>query len=83
MRIISLFGASALLIAGVANAQVTDPSMSCEAYLKVTAAAGPMPKTGDATMDKMAAEIDAKLNSYCKANPSANAMEAATRVLGG
>ena len=83
MRALCLLGATALLIAGAAHAQVTDPNMDCEAYLKFAAAAGPTPKTGDATMDKMAADIDAKMNAYCKANPKANAMEAAAKALGG
>ncbi len=83
MRTLCLLGAAALLIAGAANAQVTDPNMDCEAYLKLAAAVGPTPKTGDATMDKMAAEIDAKMNAYCKANPKAKAMEAAAKAMGG
>ncbi len=83
MRAIYLLSAAALFVAGAANAQVTDPNMTCEAYLKVAAAAGPTPKTGDAALDKMSAEVDAKMNAYCKANPKANAMEAAAKVLGG
>jgi hypothetical protein len=69
------------LYAGAANAQLTDPSMNCEAYLKVVASAGPAPKSGDAAVDKMAAEADAKLSAFCKANPKANAMEAAQKIL--
>lgn len=83
MRGIFFVGAAALLLAGSANAQVTDPNMDCETYLKLAASVGPTPKTGDAAMDKMAAEVDAKMNAYCKANPKAKAMEAAAKALGG
>lgn len=83
MRGIFFVGAAALLLASSANAQVTDPNMDCEAYLKLAASVGPTPKTGDAAMDKMAAEVDAKMNAYCKANPKAKAMEAAAKALGG
>ena len=83
MRSFFFAGAAALLLAGSANAQVTDPNMDCEAYLKLAATVGPTPKTGDAAMDKMAAEVDAKMNAYCKANPKAKAMEAAAKALGG
>ena len=83
MRTIFFVSATAFLLAGAAQAQVTDPNMTCEAYLKMAAAAGPTPKTGDATMDRMAAELDAKMNTYCKANPKANAMEAAAKAMGG
>ncbi len=75
--------AAAFLLAAPANAQITDPEMDCAAYMKMAAAAGPTPKTGDAAMDKMAAEVDAKMDAYCKANPKAKAMEAAAKALGG
>ena len=71
------------LIVGTANAQLSDPNMNCEGYLKLVASMGPTPKTGDAAMDKMAADADAKLNAFCKANPKANAMEAAQKILMG
>jgi hypothetical protein len=73
----------AVLFAGTASAEVTDPSMSCADYLTATASAGPTPKSGDAAADKMMAEMDAKLNAYCKANPKANAGEAAMKMMGG
>jgi hypothetical protein len=74
---------AAFVFTGAAQAQMTDPNMTCEQYLKVAASVGPTPKTGDAAMDKMAADADAKLNAYCKANPKANAMEAAQKILMG
>ena len=40
MRTIFFISATALLLAGAAQAQVTDPHMTCEAYLKMAAAAG-------------------------------------------
>ena len=83
MRSFFFFSATALFLAGSAHAQVTDPNMDCEAYLKLAASVGPTPKSGDAAMDKMAADVDAKMNAYCKANPKAKAMEAAAKALGG
>ena len=75
--------AAAVVVAGPVSAQVTDPNMDCAAYLKLSEQAGPTPKTGDAAIDKMAAEIDGKMTAYCKANPKAKAMEAATKAMGG
>lgn len=72
--------AAALLCSQAASAQTQDPDMSCADYLKV---AVPTPTTGDAAMDKMAADIDGKVNAYCKANPKAKAMEAAMKAMGG
>ncbi len=66
-----------------ALAQVTDPDMTCADYLKMAASAGPAPKTGDAATDKMAAEVDMKMKTYCTANPTAKAMDAATKAMGG
>lgn len=74
---------AALLLAAVASpglAQVTDPDMTCGAYLK---AETPTPKTGDAGMDKMAADLDKKVHDYCVAHPDAKAMEAAMKAMGG
>ncbi len=77
-----LYSAAALcLLAGSASAQ--DPNMNCEAYIKMAADIGPTPKTGDAAVDKMAADMDAKMLSYCKANPKASVTEAATKAMGG
>jgi hypothetical protein len=69
--------------ASAAMSQVTDPDMNCADYLKLAASAGPTPKTGDAATDKMAAEIDTKMKSYCTANPKAKAMDAAAKAMGG
>lgn len=66
-----------------AIAQVTDPEATCADYLKTVAASGGTPKTGDASMDKMAAEIDGKMKVYCTANPKVKAMDAAMKVMGG
>ncbi|MDB5510442.1 MAG: hypothetical protein JWL93_2911 [Hyphomicrobiales bacterium] len=78
-----LIFAVATLLAGQVSAQVTDPEMDCASYLKVAAQAGPSPKTGDAAMDKMAADVDVKMMAYCKANPKAKAMDAAMKAMGG
>jgi hypothetical protein len=71
------------IVATAAHAQVTDPNLNCEQYMKMSADMGPTPKTGDAAMDKMAADIDAKMAAYCKANPKAKAMEAAEKIMMG
>ena len=54
--------------------------MTCGTYLK---AETPTPKTGDAGMDKMAADLDKKVHDYCVAHPDAKAMEAAMKAMGG
>ena len=72
-----------LAASSAASAQVTDAAMSCADYLKAAAAAGPTPKTGDAAADKMVAEVEAKMKTYCTANPKANAMEASMKMMGG
>lgn len=71
-----------LLATGSAQAQLSDPSLTCENYLKMAASMA-TPKTGDAAIDKMAAEVDGKMAAYCKANPKAKAMEAAEKVMMG
>lgn len=83
MKKLSCLVLASCILASTAHAQITDPSMNCEQYLKIAASVGPGPKSGDAALDKMAAEADAKLNAYCKANPKANAMEAAQKILMG
>ncbi|WP_147283793.1 hypothetical protein [Bosea caraganae] len=79
------FGAAfaCVLLASSASAQVTDPEMSCADYLKTAASTGGTPKTGDAAMDKMAADVDAKMKTFCTANPKVKAMDAAMKVMGG
>jgi hypothetical protein len=69
--------------ASTAFSQVTDPEMTCADYLKTAATSGGTPKTGDAAMDKMAADVDAKMKVYCTANPKVKAMDAAMKVMGG
>ena len=83
MRSTIAFAMLMVVVAGTASAQVSDPSMTCADYLKAAAAAGPTPKTGDAAADKMVAEMEVKLAAYCKANPAANAGEAAMKAMGG
>ncbi len=69
--------------ASAASAQMTDPNMSCADYLTLAASAGPMPKTGNAEADKMAADIDTKMKAYCTAHPTAKAVEAAEKAMMG
>jgi len=80
----ALFAVLAMtLVSFPASAQVTDPEMTCADYLKAVATSGGTPKTGDAAMDKMAAEVDAKMKTYCTANPKVKAMDAAMKAMGG
>jgi len=77
---------AATLLAGLslsATAQITAPEMTCAGYLKQVAETGPTPKTGDPSMDKMAADLDKKMADYCKAHPTEKAMDAAMKALGG
>ena len=83
-NIIALIVSIVSLFTGpIATAQVSDPSMTCAAYLELAAKVGPTPKTGDATVDAAAAEIDKKMNEYCKSHPTEKAMDAAMKVMGG
>ncbi|MDB5544630.1 MAG: hypothetical protein JWO64_1779 [Hyphomicrobiales bacterium] len=72
---------ASILLSGVANAQLSDPNLNCEQYMKMAAEMGPTPKTGDATMDKMTADIDTKMAAFCKGNPKANAAEALAKIM--
>ena len=63
-----------------AFAEITDPDMTCASYLK---AETPTPKSGDAAMDKMAADMDKKVHEYCVAHPDVKAMDAAMKAMGG
>jgi hypothetical protein len=83
MRFACLLALTTTFFAQAVSAQITDPNMTCEAYIKMAATAGPAIKTGDAAMDKMAADITAKMDTYCKANPKASAADAAMKAAGG
>ena len=79
MRIIPCVAAFALLTGSVfAQTPVGDANTTYDEYLKMNV---PQVKTGDAALDKMTAEIDGKINAYCKANPKAKLMEAAEKAL--
>lgn len=60
-----------------------DHSVTCAAYLKQAATEAPVPSTGNASMDKDAMVLKAKVNEYCKANPKASALDAAIKAMGG
>jgi hypothetical protein len=81
MKSVSGLALAAALFALPVQAQVEDPNMTCEGYMKVVADMGATPKTGDAALDKMTADIDAKIAAYCKANPKAKAMEAVAKIM--
>jgi hypothetical protein len=69
------------LLATPVLAQVSDPDMTCAAYLKMADALGPTPKTGDDATDKMSASLDKKINDACKAAPTAKAMDVMQKAL--
>jgi hypothetical protein len=83
IRIALLAGVTLVLGAQPLYAQASDPNMTCADYLKVEAAAGPTPSTGDAATDKMAADMDKKMKDYCTAHPKDKASDAAMKVMGG
>lgn len=83
MKEFSAVVVAAALLTGAAQAQPADPNMNCQEFLEMAASMGPTPKTGDANIDKMAADVEAKLSAYCKANPKANAMEAVQKIVMG
>ena len=77
---------TAIFIAAVSSpvlAQMTDPNMTCADYLKLEASAGPTPKTGDDATDKMAADLDKKINDACKASPKEKASDVMQKAMGG
>ncbi len=80
---LALAAAFAATLAAPAMAQVTDPDMSCASYIKQMDAAGPTPKSGDAAMDKMAADMEKKVRATCAATPNMKAMEAVMKAMAG
>ena len=81
MKFVSGLALAAALFAMPVHAQVADPDMTCDGYMKAVAEMGATPKTGDAALDEMAADLDAKIAAYCKANPKAKAMEAVAKIM--
>jgi len=75
--------AAVLVTVGVSSAfaQAGDPNSTCADYLKLVVQMGPTPKTGDAAADKMAADMDKKMNDYCKANPTAKLSDAMEKAM--
>lgn len=67
--------------AAPAMAQTMDPNSTCADYTKLVASMGPTPKSGDAAADKMAADMDKKMNDYCKANPTAKLSDAMEKAM--
>ena len=83
MRKICFIAVFSLLGMAAASAQAPDANMTCADYLKLDAQMGATPKTGDASADAMAADLDMKMKNYCKANPTAKATEAAEKAMMG
>jgi hypothetical protein len=75
----ALAAALALLLASPAAATITDPEMTCAAYLRSPASGGHRPRTA---ANREAAQAEARLKSFCAANPRMKAMDAEMTVMG-
>ena len=49
----------------------------------MTIKSSPTPKTGDDATDKMAADLDKKINDACKASPKEKASDVMQKAMGG
>ncbi len=75
----ALVAALALLLVSPASAAITDPDMTCAAYLRGPASGGHRPKPAP---NREAARAEARLKSFCAANPRMKAMDAEMTVMG-
>ncbi|AOO79202.1 hypothetical protein [Bosea vaviloviae] len=64
-----------LLTTAPAFAAITDPEMTCAAYLKSSAAGHRQPKTHQAN-------VEARIRAFCAANPKMKAVDAEMTVTG-
>lgn len=81
----ALVAAFALLLAGLqgvspASAEITDPEMTCAQYLRSTGAR--THKAGHAARDRTAADVEARIKTFCAANPKMKAIDAEMTVTG-
>ncbi|WP_439499444.1 hypothetical protein [Bosea sp. (in: a-proteobacteria)] len=80
----ALVAALALLLASLqaaspASAAITDPEMTYAAYLRSPASGAHKPRTAP---NREAAQAEARLKSFCAANPRMKAMDAEMTVMG-
>lgn len=68
-----------LLLASPARAAITDPELSCAAWLKT---GGHKPKTQHAGANREAAAVEARIRAFCAANPKMKAVDAEMTVTG-
>jgi hypothetical protein len=70
-----------LLTAASACAGITDPEMTCAAYLK-SAAGARTHSAGHAARDRTAGDVENRIRAFCAANPKMKAMDAEMTVTG-
>ncbi|RDJ20751.1 hypothetical protein DWF00_25070 [Bosea caraganae] len=67
-----------LLTASTASAEITDPEMTCAAYLKGAAGA----RTHKAGHAAGRGDVEARIRAFCAANPKMKAMDAEMTITG-
>ncbi|MGO4735935.1 hypothetical protein AB4099_05290 [Bosea sp. 2KB_26] len=75
----ALAAAFACLLASPAAAAITDPDMTCAAYLRN---GGHKPAAGHAARDRAPADVAARIRAFCAANPKMKAMDAEMTMTG-
>jgi hypothetical protein len=76
----ALFAAIAcLLLASPAPAAITDPELSCAAWLKTISH---KPKAQASATNREAAAVEARIRAFCAANPKMKAVDAEMTVTG-
>lgn len=68
-----------LLLACPASAAITDPEMTCAAYLRRSSH---KPTAGHAARDRVPADVAARIRAFCAANPKMKAMDAEMTMTG-
>ncbi|KFC65057.1 hypothetical protein FG93_04915 [Bosea sp. LC85] len=68
-----------LLLTSPASAAITDPEMTCAAYLR---SSGHKPPAGHAARDRTPADVAARIRAFCAANPKMKAMDAEMTMTG-
>lgn len=68
-----------LLLAPSASAAITDPEMTCAAYLRNS---GHRTTASHAARDRTPADVAARIRAFCAANPKMKAMDAEMTMTG-
>ena len=68
-----------LLLAAPAHAAISNPDLSCAAWLK---SGGHLPKAQAASANREAAAVKARIRAFCAANPKMKAIDAEMTVTG-